>query len=131
MKGAQAELVKLRRECQRLKLERDFCSIKDAERAERSLAGDRNEIPSPSEGWCPLILRPRSASSGVCRCLEVSPAGFYAWQGRPESAHNTEDRKLAHAISVAHQKSRQTYGTPRIQAILKGARGVYHTLCRS
>ena len=55
----------------------------------------------------------------MCRCLQVSPAGFYAWQGRPESAHHKEDRTLAHAISVAHHESRQTYGTPRIQATLK------------
>ncbi len=55
----------------------------------------------------------------MCRCLEVSPAGFYAWQGRPESAHRKEDRTLAHAVAVAHHESRQTYGTPRIQATLR------------
>ena len=55
----------------------------------------------------------------MCRCLTVSPAGFYAWRERPESAHHKEDRKLAHAIGVAHQESRQTYGTLRIQATLK------------
>ena len=61
---------------------------------------------------------PRFPVRLMCRCLEVSPAGFYAWQGRPESAHHKEDRKLAHAIAVAYQESRKTYGTPRIQATL-------------
>ena len=28
----------------------------------------------------------------LCRWLGVTPSGFYAWQQRPESTHEREDR---------------------------------------
>ena len=30
----------------------------------------------------------------LCRCLQVTRSGFYAWQRRPESAHARRDRQL-------------------------------------
>ena len=51
--------------------------------------------------------------------LEVSRAGFYAWLGRGESRHTLEDRRLTVLIHEEHEKSRGTYGSPRIHAALK------------
>ena len=51
----------------------------------------------------------------MCRVLEVSPSGFYAWQRRPESQRSREDRRLRVYIRSAFFVSRETYGTPRIQ----------------
>ena len=59
----------------------------------------------------------------MCRVLQVSKAGYYAWQHRPRSAHATQDHQLTMAITAAHQTSRGTYGSPRIHAELR-AQGV-------
>ena len=50
----------------------------------------------------------------MCRVLAVSPAGYYAWRGRPESRWAVANRTLLATIRVLHQDSRQTYGSPRI-----------------
>jgi len=50
----------------------------------------------------------------LCQCLEVSRAGFYAWQRRPISARKHEDARLCVEIAVSHRESRRTYGSPRI-----------------
>ena len=51
--------------------------------------------------------------------LEVSRAGFYAWLGRDASKHTLEDRRLTVLIREEHEKSRRTYGAPRIHAALQ------------
>lgn len=51
--------------------------------------------------------------------LEVSRAGFYAWLGRGDSKHRLEDLRLTVLIREEHEKSRGTYGAPRIHAALK------------
>ena len=55
----------------------------------------------------------------MCSTLKVSRAGFYAWLGRGESKHTLEDRRLTVLIREEHEKSRGTYGSPRIHAALK------------
>jgi len=50
----------------------------------------------------------------LCRTLEVSRAGFYAWRGRPESTRAQEDRRLAVLVRAAHEAGRRTYGSPRV-----------------
>lgn len=57
----------------------------------------------------------------MCRALAVSPAGYYAWRGRPESRRVAANRTLLAAIRALHQDSRQTYGSPSIWCEL-----VYH-----
>lgn len=57
----------------------------------------------------------------MCRVLAVSPAGFYAWQRRPPSAHAREDARLAVAVAALHRQSRQTSGSPRILRDLRAA----------
>jgi len=46
--------------------------------------------------------------------LAVSPSGFYAWQERPESLHDARDRQLRVLIRASHERSRRTYGSPRV-----------------
>lgn len=58
----------------------------------------------------------------LCRVLEVSRAGFYAWSKRPESDRAIENRRLVTEIHAIHAESRQTYGSPRVHAELR-ARG--------
>jgi putative transposase len=55
----------------------------------------------------------------MCRVLEVGRSGFYTWLKRPESLRKKENRRLVVEIRAAHQKSRKTYGSPRIHAELK------------
>jgi transposase InsO family protein len=51
----------------------------------------------------------------MCRVLQVSRGGYYAWRTRPESARSRSDRKLLVDIRAAHKASRRTYGSPRMQ----------------
>ncbi len=55
----------------------------------------------------------------MCRALAVSPAGYYAWRGRPESRRAVANRDLLTAIRQFHHDSRQTYGSPRIWRALR------------
>jgi putative transposase len=50
----------------------------------------------------------------LCRVLEVSRGGFYAWLRRPESNHAREDRRLRVLIKAFHEESRRNYGSPRV-----------------
>jgi putative transposase len=55
----------------------------------------------------------------MCRALAVSPAGYYAWRGRPESRRAAANHTLLATIRVLHQESRQTYGSPSIWRALR------------
>ncbi len=59
----------------------------------------------------------------LCRALGVARSGYYAWQRRGVSARAQADQALTEQISVIHQRSRGTYGAPRVQAELQ-AHGV-------
>jgi putative transposase len=59
----------------------------------------------------------------ACKALGVSRPGFYAWRSRPESAHSRVDRRLAVLVRESHERSRNTYGSPRIHADLR-AQGI-------
>ncbi len=58
----------------------------------------------------------------MCRHLEVSRAGYYAWRGRPQAPRAGEDAKLELEIAAVHAESRGRYGSPRVHAELR-ARG--------
>ena len=59
----------------------------------------------------------------VCRNLGVTPAGYYAWKGRPASPRATATATLAEGVKAAFAEGRGTFGSPRVyQALL--ARGV-------
>jgi len=54
----------------------------------------------------------------MCRVLEVSTSGYYAWLKRAPSQRSREDAILANRIRWIHLRSRSTYGAPRIHAEL-------------
>ena len=54
----------------------------------------------------------------LCRVLEVSPSGYYAWHRRTASPRGQEDASLTAEIEAIHTHSRRTYGAPRIHAEL-------------
>jgi putative transposase len=55
----------------------------------------------------------------LCRALEVSASGYYAWCKRPPSARRQSDLMLGDRIEALLRKSRSTYGRPRIHADLR------------
>ena len=55
----------------------------------------------------------------MCSILEVSRSGYYAWLTRGESQRSREDRRLTALIREEHERSRATYGAPRLHAALK------------
>jgi putative transposase len=55
----------------------------------------------------------------MCRVLEVSTSGYYAWLVRPESARMRRDAELRKQIEASHDASDQTYGSPRVHAELQ------------
>ncbi len=57
--------------------------------------------------------------AAMCRVLEVSTSGYYAWRARGESTRAKEDEKLQQRIKAIHTWSRATYGAPRVHAELK------------
>lgn len=54
----------------------------------------------------------------MCRVLEVSPSGFYAWRARTPNQWMQRRQQLHQQIVDIFEKSRRTYGSPRIHAEL-------------
>jgi len=54
----------------------------------------------------------------MCRVLEVSTSGYYAWLKRSQSKRVREDEVLTQRIKKIHTRSKGTYGAPRIHAQL-------------
>jgi putative transposase len=63
--------------------------------------------------------RERTNVGLMCKVLNISRSGYYAWLKRPESHRSKENRKLADHIRIIHAKSRKIYGAPRIYRELK------------
>jgi len=59
----------------------------------------------------------------LCKALQVSRTGFYAWRRRPESDRAKQDRRLAVLVREAHELGRRYYGSPRVHREL-AAQGV-------
>jgi len=55
----------------------------------------------------------------VCRLLEVSSSGYYAWLKRAPSKRAREDAILSDRIRDIHLRSRNTYGAPRVHEELR------------
>lgn len=57
----------------------------------------------------------------MCRFLEVSTSGYYAWRARAKSRRAERDVLLIESIRAAHLRSRGSYGSPRVHAELAEA----------
>ena len=55
----------------------------------------------------------------LCKVLEVSVSGYYAWCKRPVSPHQREDARLAAEIQSLFLEHRQVYGSPRLHIALR------------
>jgi putative transposase len=55
----------------------------------------------------------------MCRVLEASASGYYAWRRRMVSVRKREDEQLQQRIRTIHLLSRETYGAPRIHMELR------------
>ncbi len=51
----------------------------------------------------------------MCRVLSVSPSGYYKWMSFKPSKHALEETRLEAEIKAAHTRTRETYGTERLQ----------------
>jgi putative transposase len=51
----------------------------------------------------------------LCRVLDVSRSGFYAWHARNPSPRELEDEQLRPKVVKAFQIGRGTYGSPRVR----------------
>lgn len=47
----------------------------------------------------------------MCKVLNVSQSGYYAWRKRPESPRSREDRRLEAKIRVLFKENRNVYGS--------------------
>src|ERR1700676_410773 len=107
-----AEIARLQRENERLRMERDIL---------------KSDLCWSSEmRFC--FIEDRRADYPVtilCDVLEVSPAGYYAWRSRPESRRSAANRDLIDDIKRVHRDTSGRYGSPRIHAELRAqGRGV-------
>ena len=104
-----AENARLRRENERLRMEREILKknaahlLGSAEMKFRLIEDQRERFPVRV----------------VCDVMGVSPAGYYAWRGRPESPRKMANRALLTEIRRVHTTHRGRYGAPRIHAALR------------
>jgi putative transposase len=57
----------------------------------------------------------------ICALYGVTRVGYYAWRARGESARREQDRTLLRTIRAMFDRSRGTYGSPRIHQALRAA----------
>lgn len=80
------------------------------------------------------IMTQRASHSirALCRALEVSPSGLYAWRDRRPCARALENERLATRIVQLHREFREAYGTERLWRELRdrGERCGRHRVAR-
>src|ERR1039458_837580 len=60
----------------------------------------------------------------MCRLLNISKSGYYAWDERPMCERARVDIALSSKIDAIHRRSRGTYGSPNIHAELSDDHGI-------
>ncbi|MBF0562655.1 MAG: IS3 family transposase [Alphaproteobacteria bacterium] len=103
-----AEIARLKRENNRLRLERDILKktgghLLGTTEMKFRLIEDHREIH-------PVRV--------MCAALGVSPSGYYAWRRQPESPRKAANRRLLADIRRLHGQHRERYGAPRIHRAL-------------
>jgi len=66
-------------------------------------------------------LKADHSIKALCQAFEVGPSGYYDWRRRQAQPgpRARQDEQLAEQIRRIHSESRCTYGSPRIQAVLR------------
>jgi putative transposase len=57
----------------------------------------------------------------MCRCLRVSPSGYYDWRDRPKSQRKQANERLLTRIRSLHAESDGVFGSPRMWEELRYA----------
>jgi putative transposase len=57
--------------------------------------------------------------SELCSALDVSRSGYSKWRTAPPSRRARDDERLTAHVRAIHQRSRRTYGSPRVHAELR------------
>ena len=101
----QAELKRLRKENLVLRQERDILKkaaalLREGGKSMRFALIDAEKAEFPVRT--------------MCRLLDVSESGFFAWQGRPASQRQRDDMIYLAHIRTAFELSNRTYGSPRM-----------------
>ncbi len=55
----------------------------------------------------------------MCKALQVSPSGYYAWRQRPPSARKMANQQLHKKIKAVYEANHEIYGSPRIHRALR------------
>ena len=55
----------------------------------------------------------------LCRVLQVTRQGYYAFLKRPQSTRAARDVVLRERVREVHERSRRRYGSPRVQNALR------------
>jgi transposase InsO family protein len=55
----------------------------------------------------------------LCRCLQLTPSGYYAWRRRGPSRRSHQDLELIRQLRVIHAINRRVYGRPRLHRALR------------
>ncbi|MER8087880.1 IS3 family transposase, partial [Streptomyces sp. NPDC094048] len=70
----------------------------------------------------PFIKAAKTAGHNVkraCELLQVSRTAYYARRDGVPGLRAARDAELTEQITTVHQRSRGTYGAPRVHAVLK------------
>lgn len=66
-----------------------------------------------------LGMREQYSTKRLCRMMNVSRSGYYAWLIRPPSQRAIDDMRLLKLIEQSHEASGRIYGAPRILCDLR------------
>ena len=101
-----AEISRLRRENDRLRMERDI--LKKGCGHLLGTTEMRFRLIEDHQGIWPVRV--------MCDTLSVSPSGYYAWRSRPDSPRQIANRDLLAGIRRVHAQHQERYGAPRVVA---------------